>query len=140
LKIPTRAPPGYLVVTTLASMQKHKQVKPLYKSAEWRRVRELVLRRDGYRCVVCGALVAGKGQARIDHRKSVESYPHLIFVLDNLRTLCATCDNQSHREKGGNPDRPRAAREPRNERFLVKGVRLDGQPYQRAPEVPVRLR
>jgi hypothetical protein len=80
------------------------------------------LARDGFRCVVCGCSVVGKGQARVDHIKPRRTHPHLAFVLSNLRTLCAKHDNQAHREKGcgGSAER--------DERFVVKGCGADGWP------------
>jgi len=49
---------------------------------------------------VCGVSVPGKGESRVDHIKTRRDRPDLALVLGNLRTLCASCDNQAHREKG----------------------------------------
>lgn len=79
---------------------------PFYLSKDWRRLRYQVLVRDGYRCVICGIDVSGKGQARIDHRLPRKTHPELELGLSNLRTLCIIHDAQSHREKGsGSPSR-----------------------------------
>ena len=77
-----------------------KRPQPFYYSKRWRYVRRLVLLRDHYRCVKCNADVSGPGQARVDHIKPRLSHPHLAYDMANLRSLCATCDNQSHAEKG----------------------------------------
>jgi hypothetical protein len=71
-----------------------------YQSAEWRALRLLVLRRDHWRCVLCSAPVWGKGKARVDHIRERTEAPHLARDPSNLRTLCATCDNQRHGDKG----------------------------------------
>jgi 5-methylcytosine-specific restriction endonuclease McrA len=73
---------------------------------EWYRVRARVLRRDGYRCVVCGADVTGKHRARVDHIVPVKVDPARIYDLTNLRTLCPRCDAARHAEKGGGAEKP----------------------------------
>jgi 5-methylcytosine-specific restriction enzyme A len=95
-------------------------VDSLYTSAAWRAMRLVVLRRDGYRCVVCRISVAGKGQARVDHIIRVEDGGARLDPA-NCRSLCPSCDNQAHREKGsGAPQR--------DERFAIKGADLSGRP------------
>jgi 5-methylcytosine-specific restriction protein A len=97
-----------------------KEADPFYRSHEWRCVRQMVLRRDGYRCVVCGIDVSNRGEARVDHIERVRDGG---AVLDpaNLRTLCVLHDNQGHREKGS-----RASR--REERFIITGCDPSGMP------------
>jgi 5-methylcytosine-specific restriction endonuclease McrA len=70
-----------------------------YLTKAWRRVRLLALQRDDYSCVVCGANVRAPGAARVDHIRPLASNPELGLVLNNLRTLCVTHDNQA-RERG----------------------------------------
>ena len=74
-----------------------------YQSKEWKALRLQALRRDGYRCVMCGEDINGKGLSRVDHIKPVRDYPSLALSLGNLRCLCAPCDNRRHAEKGGGP-------------------------------------
>lgn len=71
-----------------------------YKSREWQKVRVNALRRDGFRCTICGADVRAKGSNRVDHIEPVKARPDLALRLDNVRTLCASCDNMRHSEKG----------------------------------------
>jgi len=74
---------------------------PFYQTKKWHQARVRVLRRDGYRCTNCRALVQGKKQARVDHIVPLKERPDLSLDLDNLRTLCTRCDAARHREKGG---------------------------------------
>jgi 5-methylcytosine-specific restriction endonuclease McrA len=73
----------------------------VYNDKRWWPLRQKVLRLAGHRCSHCGASITGKGKARIDHIKSVESRPDLAYVESNLRALCVPCDNARHSEKGG---------------------------------------
>jgi 5-methylcytosine-specific restriction protein A len=114
----------------LAAPRSDKRVDPFYLSKAWRAIRAFVLRRDGHRCVICGADVSGKGQARVDHIQPRSTHPHLALDPTNCRTLCGTlesggnnCDAQAHRERasGGGP---------RNERFAMRGCDADGWPLR----------
>jgi 5-methylcytosine-specific restriction protein A len=98
-----------------------KRTDPFYFSQAWRALRRVVLDRDGWHCVGCGASVAGKGQARIDHLTPKAEAPALARNPHNLRTLCPYCDGQAHREKG----RPGS---PRDERIVRRGADADGWP------------
>lgn len=51
------------------------------------RWRESVLKRDGYKCVQCGA----KDRLEIDHLKPRHLYPSLKFDPSNGQTLCHDC-------------------------------------------------
>jgi 5-methylcytosine-specific restriction endonuclease McrA len=59
---------------------------------EWSKT---VLRRDGYKCVICGA---NRQRLHADHIKPFALFPELRFDLDNGRTLCLPC----HKEFGAN--------------------------------------
>lgn len=66
-----------------------------YKSKEWRGkdgVRNKVLERDSYECVMCREQGLVTTQAdetlEVDHIFELEHYPKLALHLDNLRTLC----------------------------------------------------
>ena len=52
-------------------------------------------RRDGLRCVQCGA----RGRLEVDHVQPVRSHPELAFDLDNLQTLCASCHSRKTRNR-----------------------------------------
>jgi 5-methylcytosine-specific restriction protein A len=91
-----------------------------YQRPPWRQLRAAALRRDGYRCVVCGCDVSGPGMARVDHIQARETHPHLALVLSNTRVLCPEHDNQAHREKGH--------RKARDARFVVRDCDASGMP------------
>lgn len=77
-----------------------KATHPFYLTPQWRAKRVQIMRRDGYRCVCCGADVRAKGAARVDHIIPLSQAWHLRLTDSNLRTLCVRCDNQRHAEKG----------------------------------------
>jgi predicted kinase len=76
-----------------------------YTNSAWRRMRLTALRRDHFRCTVCGVYVGGKGNSRVDHIQTRREHPELELELSNLRTFCALHDNQRHWEKGGGSPR-----------------------------------
>lgn len=110
-----------------ATDMKPRRAAGFYDTPAWKAARRAALERDGYRCVVCGADIRGRGQSRVDHIKPLRTYPHLGLTLSNLRSLCATHDNQGHREKGRQA--PAAGRE---ERFVIAGCDSNGQPLDPA--------
>jgi 5-methylcytosine-specific restriction endonuclease McrA len=57
----------------------------VYRSDQWAAVRLQAKRRDGFRCVKCGA----RGRLEVDHVKPIRSHPELSFDLSNLQTLCS---------------------------------------------------
>ena len=68
--------------------------KQWLKSKWWLAARARVLKRDLYRCQWpgCGVLVAGKGQAHIDHKLPHNEDRSLFFCSDDgLQTLCVNC-------------------------------------------------
>jgi len=55
---------------------------------KYRDFRLKILERDNYTCQKCGKV---NGNLHLDHLKDFKKYPELIFVEDNVRTLCASC-------------------------------------------------
>jgi 5-methylcytosine-specific restriction protein A len=80
---------------------------PVIRSARWPALRLAALRRDGWRCVSCGA----RGRLEVDHMKPVRTHPELGFTLGNLQSLCAPCHSRKTRIECGLPplDPARAA-------------------------------
>ena len=63
----------------------------LYSTSAWRKVRRIVIDRDGGLCVICrshGVVVPGSD---VDHIKPLRTHPDLALVVDNLRLLCKSC-------------------------------------------------
>ena len=59
------------------------------KSYEWLRVRMIVMKRDGYRCVKCG----GQDRLCVHHLTYARLYHER---LEDLQTLCARCHYLAH--------------------------------------------
>ena len=57
----------------------------LSRPSDWRRTRGYVIRRDGFRCVLCGAV----GPLEVDHILSVARGGS--WEPSNLQTLCKAC-------------------------------------------------
>ena len=62
-------------------------------SYEWRRVRMEVLKRDGARCVCCGATPKDGVKMHVDHIKPRRKFPELALNKDNLQVLCEVCNH-----------------------------------------------
>lgn len=70
------------------------------------------LERDHYICQDCLTAKRRGAQIRIRQRKNLivhhilprEQYPELELELSNLISLCESCHNKRHPEKGGNPE------------------------------------
>ncbi len=58
-------------------------------SAEWKMIRQEILMRDGYRCVVCGRLGVGR-ETQVDHIDADDSNNDPA----NLQTLCASAHSR----------------------------------------------
>ena len=74
--------------------------------ARWKRVRRLVLERDGYRCRACGK---ASGRFEVDHIIPL-SFSGAPFDMENLQTLCRPCHfDKTTLDRGGVPHAPDAA-------------------------------
>ena len=63
------------------------------ESYEWRRVRMAVLKRDGARCVCCGATPSDGVRMNVDHIKPRKKFPELALDPANLQVLCEECNH-----------------------------------------------
>lgn len=70
-----------------------------YMELKWRRKRENILRRDGYRCQECKRYGRRRAATEVHHIKPVESWPELAYNNENLISLCHGCHNKMHPEK-----------------------------------------
>ncbi|MFA7279800.1 MAG: HNH endonuclease, partial [Sterolibacterium sp.] len=79
---------------TAVAAYPEKKADSFYSSAEWKGLRLECLRRDRFICVKCGA--PAKVADHITSRKDGGA-----DSLENLRSLCRTCDNQSKEDSSG---------------------------------------
>lgn len=83
--------------------KRNQEAKRFYNSKEWGICRENVLIRDDYLCQEClkdpeNPLIPAD---MVHHIKPLEEYPELALNEDNLESLCNSCHNKEHPEKGG---------------------------------------
>lgn len=73
--------------------------KSITSTKRWKSLRVRALRRDGFKCVACGA----QGRLEVDHIKPVRTHPELAYDLENLQCLCASCHAKKTRVECGHP-------------------------------------
>lgn len=69
-----------------------KNIKEEYKTDRWRIFREMIFRRDEYKCVRCNE----KTELQPHHIKRVTLYPSLFYDPSNVITLCRKCHETNH--------------------------------------------
>lgn len=62
-------------------------------SYEWRRIRMVVLKRDGRRCACCGTTPEAGAIMNVDHIKPRRLFPDLALDVNNLQVLCNPCNH-----------------------------------------------
>lgn len=72
-----------------------------YQTKEWKHKRETILRRDNYQCKECRRYGRLRQATTVHHIKHLDDFPELALVNDNLISLCESCHNKAHPEKGG---------------------------------------
>ncbi len=60
---------------------------------EWRRLRMVVIKRDGARCACCGASPDSGAVINVDHIKPRRLFPQLAMDENNLQVLCQDCNH-----------------------------------------------
>lgn len=73
----------------------------LYNSTRWKRKRQYILHRDGFLCQECKKYGRNREAKIVHHIKEVEDHPELALINSNLVSVCASCHNKIHPEKGG---------------------------------------
>ena len=71
--------------------------RAIYSTPRWKAVRYQAKRRDGWKCVSCGA----SGDLEVDHVKPIRTHPDLAYDLRNLQTLCVPCHSRKTRIEVG---------------------------------------
>ncbi len=74
--------------------------RAFYTGAQWKRLRESVLRRDGYQCRRCRRYGRTRQAVTVHHVKPLSEYPELACDRNNLISVCRSCHNALHPEKG----------------------------------------
>lgn len=90
-----------------------KRANPFYKSKPWLRLREDVLIRDVYLCQQCLRRKKITPANTVHHIIPIEERPDLALDADNCESICPSCHNKEHPEKGSGkrePERKRKAR------------------------------
>lgn len=72
-----------------------------YRSGRWKRKRKMILRRDGYQCQDCKRYGRQRPASVVHHIEHLEERPDLALDSKNLVSLCESCHNKRHPEKGG---------------------------------------
>ena len=71
--------------------------KLIRRSAEWKKWREAVFKRDDYTCQDCGVR-SGEGKKVVlepHHSKQFAHFPELRFDVSNGQTLCYVCHQKT---------------------------------------------
>ena len=82
-----------LTKTTPAKPSIDPNSEDFLRSYEWRKVRMVVLKRDGARCRACGATPADGIRVNVDHIKPRRRFPGLALDETNLQVLCEDCNH-----------------------------------------------
>ena len=76
-------------------------INNFYQSKAWKHKRRMILRRDGYRCQMCKRFGKWCSAVTVHHIKELEDYPELALDDHNLISVCQSCHNRLHPDKGG---------------------------------------
>lgn len=75
--------------------------KAFYNSTRWKRKRAYILSRDRYLCQECKKFGKNTEAKIVHHIIEIEDDPDLALKDSNLVSICASCHNKIHPEKGG---------------------------------------
>lgn len=71
---------------------RRKKLDPFFSTVAWKMIRYDVLKRDGGRCQLCGMSSHDGIILNVDHIKPRRKFPALALSIDNLQTLCSSCN------------------------------------------------
>ena len=97
--------------------------RPLYNTKRWRQLRERVLKRDGWVCVLCRAGGVVTAAEEVDHIEPALVALEHFWDVDNLQALCRRC----HCEKTSSEKRERTLKRKRVKFDLVTGRPVSGR-------------
>lgn len=63
--------------------------RAIYRTKRWQAVRQMVRRRDGWKCVQCSS----EGRLEVDHIKPIRD-GGAAYDMANLQCLCRSCHSQ----------------------------------------------
>ena len=72
------------------------RAKYIYADPQWRWVRQVVLKRDGWQCVECKR--GGAAGLEVHHKTGIAA-GGAAFDTENLQTLCVKCHRRRHRKR-----------------------------------------
>ena len=72
-----------------------------YKTRRWKRLREQILRRDGYLCRESARYGIRRQAEVVHHVWPVEDYPEFAWAPWNLISICQDCHNAMHDRNSG---------------------------------------
>ncbi|NBI30725.1 HNH endonuclease [Chengkuizengella marina] len=78
--------------------------KKFYDSQTWKSCRKLVLIRDNYLCQLCIKQNKLTLADIVHHIEHLEDHPSRALDMDNLLSVCSSCHNKEHPEKGKKKD------------------------------------
>lgn len=67
-----------------------------HKTSKWERKRRVILRRDEYMCRHCKRYGKTTQATMVHHIYTVEDYPALGLINENLISLCNRCHEKMH--------------------------------------------
>lgn len=77
--------------------KRNQESKAFYKSAAWRKAREMALKRDNYLCQSCLSNKKIQRAEVVHHIQELVDYPELATTLDNLISWCNSCHTVHHK-------------------------------------------
>ncbi|NBI27805.1 HNH endonuclease [Chengkuizengella marina] len=81
--------------------------KKFYDSQTWKSCRKLVLKRDNYLCQLSIKQNKLTPADIVHHIEHFEDNPSRALDMDNLLSVCSSCHNKEHPEKGRKKDKRR---------------------------------
>ncbi|UNC91686.1 HNH endonuclease signature motif containing protein [Candidatus Contubernalis alkaliaceticus] len=78
-----------------------KKVNPFYKTTAWLKFRAFILVRDNYLCQHCLRKKRLRTANIVHHKKPIELFPERALEPDNCESVCPSCHNKEHPERGG---------------------------------------